>query len=420
MSVARDAQPRERRLGRALLPLGVVFFAAGISTALVLPYLSLFLSTAVHAGPVRSTAFLVATPLTGVLAATLLGRWSDRWPIRKAVLVLASSSGLVSMSLTAFVRNYWVLLALTGTVTALAGTMFPQTFAYGRQVLAAVAPERAALGMSTLRTVFSLAWVAGPPLGAVLLRTGGFDLLYGSAAGTYALATVVALVWLDRIGAPVPAPHATHRDTAAGPASRAVLLLAAAAFTMLQCPLTLAVQVLPLFISTDLHGDVRDAGLILGLCAGLEIPLMLALGALTARIRLSPLVLAGAACGVAYYAVAAAASSVWMLTVAQILDALFIAAVSGLGIAYMQDLLPGQPGRATTLFTNSFPIGAMLAGPLFGLSQHFGFRLGYVLATALCAAGLAMLLVTRPHRRSVPVPGQRRAEQPAVAPAGER
>ncbi|MEE3921489.1 MFS transporter [Micromonospora sp. BRA006-A] len=86
-----------------------------------------------------------------------------------------------------------------------------------------------------------------------------------------------------------------------------------------------------------------------------------------------------------------------VLLLAQPVNALFIAAVSGVGIAYVQDLLPGEPGRATTLFTNTFPIGAMLAGPLLGLSAQVGYRWAYGMSTALCAAGLLVLLLTRPR-----------------------
>ena len=42
---------REWRAGHALLPLGLVFLAVGISTAVAVPFLSLFLSAAVHVGP---------------------------------------------------------------------------------------------------------------------------------------------------------------------------------------------------------------------------------------------------------------------------------------------------------------------------------------------------------------------------------
>jgi SET family sugar efflux transporter-like MFS transporter len=51
------------------------------------------------------------------------------------------------------------------------------------------------------------------------------------------------------------------------------------------------------------------------------------------------------------------------------------------------------------LFTNTFPIGQILAGPLFGLAQHFGYRWAFGMNFGLCLLGLLLLLVTRPVRR---------------------
>src|SRR3954452_6041313 len=253
-----DTMPRQRRIGRALLPLGLVFLSAGISTAVVGSFLSLLLSTEVHAGPVRITVFLVAAPLSGVLMSTLLGTVSHRRPIRRKLLIAAALAGLVGTGLTAFVRNYWVLLALTVTATALAASMFPQTFAYARQVLQPYSSSRAAFGISTLRTVFSVAWVAGPPLAAFLVAAGGFRYVYGMAALTYAAAALVGIFWLREVAAPEPVPDAGSDATSVGGRRIAGIVVA---FTLLMCPLTLAVQALPLFIATDLHGDVADSGL---------------------------------------------------------------------------------------------------------------------------------------------------------------
>jgi SET family sugar efflux transporter-like MFS transporter len=396
--MAQATSPRTRPVGRTLLPLGLVFFAVGISTALVMPFLALFLSTEVEAGPVRVTVFLFVAPLSGVIASWVIGRLSDRRSMRRGLLVGAALCGFVGSVLTAVVRDYWVLLGLAVTAMAIAGALFPQTFAYAREVLQRDNPAHAAMGISGLRTVFSVAWVAGPPLAAVLLEAGGFRLAYGVAAGSYLVAAAVAIFWLEPLGpAAAPGPDldpAVPVAAVAAPASRLTLLLAAVAFTLLQCPLTLGAQALPLYVSHDLHGEVSDAGLILGLCAALEIPLMLALGALSTRIPLRAMILGGAACGVAYYGLATAASAVWMLLALQVVNALFIAAVTGLGISFVQDLLPAEPGRATTLFTNTFPIGAMLAGPLFGLAQHFGFRLAFAIATGLCLAGMIVLAIT--------------------------
>ncbi|GAA3754426.1 MFS transporter [Micromonospora maritima] len=373
-----------------------MFLSVGLSVAVVLPFLSLFLDREVGADPLRVTAFLVVAPLSGVVVSTLVGRLSDRRAIRRRLLVGAALAGMVGAGLTAFVRDYWVLLGLTATAVALANSLFPQSFAYARQLLDRDSPGRAALGISVLRTVFSLAWVAGPALAAVLLSVGGFRLVYGVAAGLYAAAALLAAFRLEELPVPTrPAADAPGVDVPG--ASRWRLAFTVVAFVLVQCPMTLGVQAMPLFIGGDLGGDPADAGLVLGLCAALEIPLMLGLGVLTARVRLRTLILLGAGCGVAYYAVAAAAPTVAVLLLAQPVNAVFIAAVSGVAITYVQDLLPGQPGRATTLFTNSFPIGAMLAGPLLGIAAQIGYRWAYGMSAASCALGLLVLLLTRPR-----------------------
>ncbi|AGL13618.1 sugar efflux transporter [Actinoplanes sp. N902-109] len=393
---------RTPKLARALIPLGLVFLSVGISTALVYPFLALFLSTEVDAGPIKVTAFLIASPLAGVVVTTLIGRLSDRLPIRRLLLIIGGVAGTIGCGLTTFVRDYWILLGLTITAIAIAGSLFPQSFAYARQVLERDAPDRVALGISGLRTVFSLAWVAGPALAAVILSSGGFGWVYGTSAVMYALAALIGLLWLDEVPAPAPA---TSDSPAPEPLEtpRWTLLLTAGAFALLQTPLTLAGQALPLYMDTELHGDVKQAGLVLGLCAALEIPFMLGLGALSVRVPVRLLLFIGSVFGIVYYALAALSPGVGLLFAGQVLNAVFISAVSGLGISYMQEMLPQHPGRATTLFTNSFPIGAMLAGPLFGLSQHFGYWLAYWLCVALCAAGLALLVSVRAGR--VPQPG---------------
>ncbi len=391
---------RQPHLARALVPLGLVFLSVGISTALVYPFLSLFLSTEVQAGPLKVTAFLVASPLAGVVVTTLIGRLSDRLPIRRLLLIIGGISGMIGCGLAAFIRDYWILLGLTVTSVAIANCLFPQSFAYARQVLERDAPDKMALGISGLRTVFSLAWVAGPALAAFILASGGFTWVYGTAAAMYAVAAIIGLRWLGEVPAPAAAePGDTPAsDTLETP--RWVLLLTAGAFALLQTPLTLAVQALPLFIDTELDGNVKQAGLVLGLCAALEIPFMLALGALSVRVSVRVLLFIGSVCGIVYYALAAVTPTVGLLFGGQVLNAVFISAVSGLGISYMQEMLPRHPGQATTLFTNSFPLGAMLSGPLFGLAQHFGYRLAYWLCTALCVAGMVLLFAIRTERVS--------------------
>ena len=72
-----------------------------------------------------------------------------------------------------------------------------------------------------------------------------------------------------------------------------------------------------------------------------------------------------------------------------------IAALTGLGVTYVQDMLPRHPGRASTLFSNTFPAGAVLAGPVLGLAQHAGHRMPYAVAAVLSLTALVLLAIRR-------------------------
>jgi SET family sugar efflux transporter-like MFS transporter len=181
-------------------------------------------------------------------------------------------------------------------------------------------------------------------------------------------------------------------------APRRVIAMSLAAFALLQCAGNLSVQAMPLLIKTDLGGDLGDAGLVLGLCAGLEIPLMLGFGLLSGRVPLRRLILIGPLFTLAYTLSMAASAHVWQLAAAQVLNASAIALLQGLGVSYVQDMLPRSPGRASTLFSNAFPVGAMLAGPVLGVAQHLGYRAAYLAGSGLAVIALGLLLIARPPR----------------------
>ncbi len=379
-----------RRRSRALAPLVVVFLATGLATAVAGPFLTLFLTTAVHASPVHISLFLVAQPLCGVASSTVIGRLSDGRVARRHVLLgaaLAGSAGALCFSL---VRDYWLLLTIACTISAVAGSVMPQSFAYARAVLAG--DPAVAMLTSTLRTFFSLAWVAGPPLASLLLGAGGFSSLYVAAAVLYAVVAGVAAFWL-RKPVSVTAPVATADDEPPPPtdARRRTLWLTLAGLVAVMGSMSLSVQALPLFVRDDLHGSVRTAGLLLGLCAALEIPLLLGFGALTTRVSLRTLVRLGPLFGGAYFLIVVTASQTWQLAAGQLVNASYVAIISGLAISYVQELLPTQSGRASTLYSNCFPCGAILGSPLLGLGAQFGYRLTYAAALGLSVVGLVLI-----------------------------
>jgi len=400
-------QVRSGSLIRSLVPLGYVVTVVGLVTSFVSPFLPLYLSGDLRAAPGLVSLFLFAMPLAAVGVASVVGRVSDRPGMRYRVLILAALAGCAGFLLFAVVRQYWAALAVAMILLAAATALMPQVFAFSRALLDRTHPSRAATGISWLRSLLSLAWVAGPPLAAYLIGTIDFRGLFIVVAVMH-LAVLPVLMRFGRAATADP-PVANGDDSTAPAASgptRGQLVLTSTAFVLLQSAGTLGVMSMSLFVSVDLHGDVGEAGVILGVCAGLEIPLMVLFGALAHRWPLHRLVLLGGTIGVAYFLTMSLTSAVWHAIVAQALNACFIAAVTGLGISYFQDLMPGRLGRATTMFTNTYRLSAMLAGLLIGVVQVAGYRFSYVTGAGLCSAGLLLLALTRP----APRPGQARLE----------
>jgi MFS family permease len=56
-----------------------------------------------------------------------------------------------------------------------------------------------------------------------------------------------------------------------------------------------------------------------------------------------------------------------LLLALQALNAIFIGILAGIGMLYFQDLMPGQAGAATTLYTNTTRVGWIIAGSLAGV-----------------------------------------------------
>ncbi|MEV0679178.1 sugar efflux transporter [Actinosynnema sp. NPDC050436] len=377
----------------SLLPLLSVSLLTGVGYALAGPFMSLFLIKELAAGPFAVGAFLLAMSLAALAVSTVLGRWSDGRAVRRNLMVWASVAGGVSFGLFAVLRNYWLLLVVAMSLSAVASCLMPQMFAYARQSLERSGSARAPLAISAVRTMVSVSWVAGPPVAALLIDASGFIGLFAVSAVVYLVAAVVTGLALPELGSGAEGPPVPGSEL------RREVVLATAAFTLLQGATAVGVYALPLYLTDVLHGTTADAGLVLGLCAALEIPLMLGFGALAMRIDYRRLVLVGGVVALAYYGVMLATTATWQVAAAQALHAVVIAAVMGVGISYFQDLVPDRPGYATTLFTGTAKVSAMMAGPLLALAQVFGYRSAYAIGLAMSVLGLALLVPAR--RRAV-------------------
>src|SRR5699024_2237780 len=105
-----------------------------------------------------------------------------------------------------------------------------------------------------------------------------------------------------------------------------------------------------------------------------------------------------------YYAGLVVVTGPVLLLALQIPNALGFAAISGIGLALFQDLIPGA-GMSTGLFMNARRVGAVLSGPIIaaGALPLLGQRGIFAICAVLTVLGLGMIPLA-----------QRRAARPAA------
>ncbi|EJC2828433.1 TPA: sugar efflux transporter SetB [Escherichia coli] len=365
----------------------IVAFLTGIAGALQTPTLSIFLTDEVHARPAMVGFFFTGSAVIGILVSQFLAGRSDKRGDRKSLIVFCCLLGVLACTLFAWNRNYFVLLFVGVFLSSFGSTANPQMFALAREHADKTGRE-AVMFSSFLRAQVSLAWVIGPPLAYALAMGFSFTVMYLSAAVAFIVCGVMVWLFLPSMQKELPlatgtleAPRRNRRDT----------LLLFVICTLMWGSNSLYIINMPLFIINELHLPEKLAGVMMGTAAGLEIPTMLIAGYFAKRLGKRFLMRVAAVGGVCFYAGMLMAHSPAILLGLQLLNAIFIGILGGIGMLYFQDLMPGQAGSATTLYTNTSRVGWIIAGSVTGIvaeiwNYHavFWFAMVMIIATLFC------------------------------------
>lgn len=365
----------------------IVAFLTGIAGALQTPTLSIFLTDEVHARPAMVGFFFTGSAVIGILVSQFLAGRSDKRGDRKSLIVFCCLLGVLACTLFAWNRNYFVLLFVGVFLSSFGSTANPQMFALAREHADKTGRE-AVMFSSFLRAQVSLAWVIGPPLAYALAMGFSFTVMYLSAAVAFIVCGVMVWLFLPSMRKELPlatgtieAPRRNRRDT----------LLLFVICTLMWGSNSLYIINMPLFIINELHLPEKLAGVMMGTAAGLEIPTMLIAGYFAKRLDKRFLMRVAAVGGVCFYAGMLMAHSPVILLGLQLLNAIFIGILGGIGMLYFQDLMPGQAGSATTLYTNTSRVGWIIAGSVAGIvaeiwNYHavFWFAMVMIIATLFC------------------------------------
>ncbi|WP_244817349.1 sugar efflux transporter [Caballeronia sp. Lep1P3] len=406
------------RLARlhSFMPLAGVTLMLGVAMSFTAPFLSLFGVQQADMTPLQLGLFMTLIAASGVIASAFAGKWSDKHGHHRALLMGALVASSLGFMLLCILRSYGSLLFVGIAFLGVGSAAMSLVFSFGRAALPVTDAAERSFALATLRTVLSMAWVFGPSVGALVLAAAGFHGLFLFAAASFA--ACVAIAWRIKDKEKMNAEHApyagdpssslevtrkTEHEEAHDPAkqesgTRAQIWRSTVALTIIGLAANATMIVLPLYVVQGLHGTQIEVSIMLGLGALLEIPMMLALGARGSRLDKQRWLAACAAVHVVYFVAVSASRTIHFLIPMQAFNAFVVAVTSCLGMTYIQDLMPRNPGAATALFFNASRVGSILSGVLSGaLVAAIGYR-GTFLVCGCLALGAFVLFANPPFR----------------------
>lgn len=382
-------------------------FALGIAFSFVAPFLSLWGLEEVGLSPTDFGLFMTATSICAMVASSLLGRLSDTTFSRRQMLLLGSSGGVCGFAGYALIRDPLLLVIVGCSLHALASICFAQLFSHAREVYQSqVAPGSSSFTLSVVRVCFSFAWTLGPAAGSIVLIGSGFRGLFLCAAALY----LVFLLGTLKFVSPKP-PISSGRQKPGESVFKTLLqphvLICFLSFATIFAANAINMMNLPLAITRTLGGSRSDFGIVFGIGPLVEIPLMLWFGHLAGRGLQLPLIRIGMGLTLLYFAGLSLASATWHVYLLQILSGASFAILTNVAILFFQDLLPGQMGLATSVFSNAGAAGNLAGMLTFGLAvEALGHQMTFVACAGLATASLALMLIYRPGVGKGDSPGE--------------
>jgi len=358
---------------------------------------SLFLADALHVAPLAIGMFFTVRGVAAIVVNLAAGRISDRLPDRRLMLSVAGAGGVGAGLCFAVLRDYPAVLVLGALCYAVGGIAYSQLFAYTSE-LAQAGGRSVTTFTAVMRAVFSASWVIGPPLGLLLLTRFGFGPLYLALAGL-SLATGV----LGQRGLrPIPARSAsTSRATASGlnlPTRTWLLLGAVIVLSAVNQMYNIDVA---LYVTKDLRIGTQFVGWMAGLCAALEIPIVIVAGRIADRVGKLRVTLAAAAGATVFFCLLPLATTAPVLLALQPLNAAWTAVALSIPMVMVQQEAPGGAGASSALYGSAFMAAVMVAGALTGVTATaVGYGDVFWVCAALSAAAGGLLLARTAQRSS--------------------
>ncbi|EGR8991451.1 MFS transporter [Vibrio vulnificus] len=364
----------------------------GLCGAFFYPLTSLFLVEQLNASPMMLSLYMVVAVISSVSVSQVIAGKSDRGWQRKTILLISVSCQLVTVVSFIFIRDYWIAIAVVALLGSISGAAFGQLFALGREYGDKYVTDSASF-VSTMRAGIAIAWVFGPPLAFLLKAAYGFEASFTVAAIVIALSILVIFRGIPNVERNLRVEKEPSRANGGWVSSVNPLVFIYCLIIVLAFAANnLYIVSMPLYLSQELKVDANWLGVLFGVAALCEIPVMLWAGKLARRWSALTIMKVGIASGVLFYSAMLVATNYTHLIVAQILNGIFIGTCATLGMVVMQDMMKDKLGTASTLFSNMLQLSMLVSSLSVGIvGELFNYYSSFYVS--LLGVSLALILL---------------------------
>ncbi|HBV38513.1 MAG TPA: MFS transporter [Erwinia sp.] len=359
-----------------------------LSYAFILPVMSTFLVEGLKAQPTFITLYSIGFATSGIVFNQWMGKMVDQGHSNKKLFICSLIAIFLSALAFLLCHNAWQAL-LTGLFLMGPGNASVPLLLSMIRHYSVNAGENATRLNSQMRAGVSLVWIAGPALAFIMADAFGFRFNFIASALLAGCVIIYSVFMLDP--AQVQPVKSAVKEVGRR-AVPAVVWLLGGVIVLSNLANHLYITAMPLYILREIKLPGYFPGLLLGMTALLEIPVMLIASGLSERYGKFKVMLAGFCFGLVYYSLLQLADSMVTLLLLQCFNALFYGVFVGLGVTIIQEALPEKRGFSSAFYSNSMRVGMMLGTSLAGiLAQLYSFRVA--LLAPVASISLAALLI---------------------------
>ncbi|MGL6172295.1 MAG: sugar efflux transporter [Vibrio sp.] len=348
----------------------------GLCGAFFYPLSSLFIVEALDASPLQLSLYMVVAVVSSVLVSQWLARQSDRDWQRKTILLVALSCYFITVVSFIFIRSYSLAIVIVVLFASVSGASFGQLFALGREYADRHLADKTTF-LGAMRAGIAIAWVFGPPAAFMLKASFGFSAAFAVSALIVALGIVLIARYLpagEKTSQPASGQEPRVKLVQYSLHKRALITLYCVTLVFTFAANNLYITSMPLYLSRELMVPEHWLGLLFGVAALCEIPVMLMAGKLAERWGTSKLLMLGISSGIVFYALMLTHTGFIAMMGAQVLNGFFIGVCATLGMVILQDMMQDRLGTASTLFSSLLSVSSLVASLSVGVvGEYFNY-----------------------------------------------